>query len=108
MSSSCCSEAFLRPAFISDDPKSVEAAYRVVGTKVTDSRRFTCHDEDTFEKLFGTGVRLKDITIERAEEPVTATIGKYLPLLSSLKAKGRTLSGESFFTDVSPQEKILT
>ncbi|WP_457663185.1 hypothetical protein [Sinorhizobium medicae] len=39
--------------------------------------------EDHFEQLFGAGVRLKGVTIEMTDEPITWGIEKYIPWLPS-------------------------
>ena len=61
------------------DPKTVTPVYRVVGTPIPSSSKYTYDVEDKFEELFGEGVALKDITIETTNEPVTDIIETYLP-----------------------------
>jgi hypothetical protein len=39
---------------------------------------------DHFEELFGKGVRLKEITLEMTDAPVTQAVDQYLPWLASL------------------------
>jgi hypothetical protein len=51
--------------------------------------------EDRFEEYFGKGVRLKDITIEIADEPVTWEIGKTLSWIEKLKNNKERLSGST-------------
>lgn len=41
-------------------------------------------EEDNFEELFGQGVRLKEITVEMTDDPVTREIERYLPWLPEL------------------------
>lgn len=61
------------------DPKTVTPVYRVSGTPIPNSRNYKYTVEDRFEEIFGKGVKLKDITIETTNEPVTWGIEKQLP-----------------------------
>jgi hypothetical protein len=49
---------------------------------------------DNFEELFGKGVKLKEITIEMTDEPVTSSIDGILPWLSSRMSKAGYLGGD--------------
>ena len=49
---------------------------------------------DHFEELFGEGVKLKDITIEMTDEPVTYEVIKWLPWLP--KYYNKMLDGERY------------
>jgi hypothetical protein len=59
------------------DPKSVELVYQSEATRV--SGHFDFKITDNFEKLFGSGVKLKDVTVEMTDEPVTHGIRSCLP-----------------------------
>jgi hypothetical protein len=60
-----------------NDPKSVIEAQ--IWERNKDNGRFYLN-EDRFEELFGPGVKLKDITLEITDEPVTwGVVDKYLP-----------------------------
>ena len=54
-----------------NDPKSVEPVMRIRGGSGYVRREEYKIKEDCFEELFGKGVRLKEITIEMTDEPVT-------------------------------------
>lgn len=52
--------------------------------------------EDNFEKIYGSGVKLKSITIEMTDDPVTNKINRYLPWLD--KYKDQLLDGQRIHT----------
>jgi hypothetical protein len=63
------------------DPKTVQLVYwQQMGTYVGKIEKVT----DNFESIFGKGVKLKDITIEMTDEPVTWQIEKVLGWLDGL------------------------
>lgn len=65
-----------------EDPKTVTVAYKPILERDTDKPGMqfkVVSAEDNMEKLFGKGVRLKDITLEMTTEPVTWGIENYLP-----------------------------
>lgn len=65
------------------DPKTVENLYEMERYDIPD-RRIEIHyrlKKDNFEKAFGKGVRLKSVTIEMVDEPVTSKILDILPWL---------------------------
>lgn len=68
-----------------DDPKSVKAvldmAYRENSKRMPED---IILKQDHFEELFGPGVKLKEITIEMTDDPVTLSIEKFLPWLRAL------------------------
>ena len=77
------------------DPKSVEPVWQ--GEHYDErvghgARRSFRMKTDNFEKIFGSGVKLKEVTIEMTDEPVTWGIEKWLPWLGRLK--GRYLDGQ--------------
>lgn len=76
-----------------NDPKSVEAVYRVTGKPIPSSPDYTYKVEDNFERLFGSGVLLKNMIIETTSEPVTWEIEKYLTWLPSRKNIPGPLAG---------------
>lgn len=70
-----------------DDPKSVTPVYKQDSCRKQDVLPEACKDDpkgsfvtmDRFEELFGEGVRLKDITLEITDEPVTwGVVDRYL------------------------------
>jgi len=73
------------------DPKSVELVY---GGKFDQTTQKFIPVND-FEKLFGTGVHLKSVTIEITDEPVTWNIEKVLGWLSNLETKKARLNGST-------------
>lgn len=60
------------------DPKTVEAVYRISSKIMYPKDDTDLVIEDTLEKTFGKGVRLKDITVEMTDEKVTERIEKWL------------------------------
>lgn len=60
------------------DPKSVETVYRVKRTAIPNSFGYTYEVENNFEEIFGSGVRLKEITIETTDEPAKRVVEEYL------------------------------
>lgn len=82
------------------DPKSVEPVWQgehyneKVGHGARRSFRVAT---DNFEKIFGSGVKLNEVTIEMTDEPVTSGIDNYLPWLETLH--GRYLNGGSTSKD---------
>ncbi len=84
----------LRPQLVTfrniEDPKSVELVY---GSRFNPSTQKT-DPVDDFEGIFGTGVRLKDITVETTDEPITRGIDKVLPWLEELRKKKARLNGK--------------
>lgn len=77
------------------DPKTVTPVYRVSGTPIPNSRNYKYTVEDRFEEIFGKGVKLKDITIETTNEPVTWGIEKHLGWLPSRANTPGALGGSS-------------
>lgn len=75
------------------DPMSVE----MVKGGVFDVEKQKHMPVDRFEELFGEGFRLKAVTVEMTEEPVTWSIEEYLPWLDALQ--GRYLHGGSTSRD---------
>lgn len=80
-----------------NDPKSVERVLDITAGK----SGYATRDEyklrkDRFEELFGEGVRLKEITIEMTEEPVTWEVERWLGWLSEYYSK--RLDGQRFGT----------
>ncbi len=70
-----------------DVSKSVEAVYRVYSKVQYSNDPADLAVEDNFEKIFGSGVRLKDIIIEPTDEPITWGIQKWLPWLKEFYGK---------------------
>jgi hypothetical protein len=66
-----------------DDPKTVTRVLDMEWHGPTTNAMFSIK-ADHFEELFGKGVRLKEITIEMTDEPVTWEIDKYLSWLHEL------------------------
>ena len=64
------------------DPKTVQLVFETEPSDVHGQgglqREFRAKT-DNLEKLFGSGVKLKDITIEITDKPVTRMISRYLP-----------------------------
>lgn len=75
-----------------DDPKTVTPVLEMETGK---GHPYTIKS-DNFEKLFGEGVRLKEITIEMTDKPVTWAVRKYLPWLEGYYS--RRLDGNRFGT----------
>ena len=75
-----------------DDPKSV-GLVRGSRFDIETQKSFPVND---FEKLFGVGVQLKKITIERVKEPVTWQVSNYLKWLPDYYNK--RLDGNRFGT----------
>ena len=63
------------------DPKSV----RLVKGGEFDVAQQKYIPVDNFEKIFGSGVKLKGVTVEMTDEPVTWEIEKWLPWLENLR-----------------------
>jgi hypothetical protein len=69
-----------------NDPRTVKNIYETGWCLENDSNG-TCIKEgfhvkaDRFEEMFGMGVRLKEVTIEMTDDPVTRDVQKYLPWL---------------------------
>lgn len=92
-----------------NDPKTVAVAYKPVTEETGNGlERRVIGAEDHMAELFGPGVRLKDITIEMTDEPVTWGIGKILNWVDDQKIKGGTLSGKAFFQSIPSPEQVLT
>ena len=73
-----------------NDPKSVTLIYK--NPKSSQGKTNVNH----FEKLFGTGVKLKDITLKITDEPITwGEVDKWLPWLNDYKNRGARLSGSN-------------
>jgi hypothetical protein len=83
------------------DPKSVEAVLQVRQEEVVlPTRHYTSYVvDDHFEKIFGSGVKLKDITIEMTRDPITHEVDKWLHWLN--KINGGYLDGQ--FTGGGPE-----
>lgn len=65
-----------------NDPRSVTAVYQTswMDDPADSSERIAIVKEDNFEKVFGKGVRLKDITVEITDEKVTrGEVVEHLP-----------------------------
>ena len=86
-----------------DDPKTVQSLLSIEGCYAgrSDEVEAKCDEigpyvtENNLEKYFGEGVRLKDITIEITDEPVTqGVVDEYLPWLK--KYGGSYISGKSY------------
>lgn len=73
------------------DPKTVTLLREEAFFPVRDKKE----PIDNFEELFGAGVKLKGITVEITDEPVTWGIEKVLPWLSDLSIKGASLNGST-------------
>jgi hypothetical protein len=77
-----------------DDPKTIENIRR------PDMNMSEIQQEDPrrpiidFESAFGSGVNLKEVTIEMTDDPVTQGIEKYLPWVPTIG--GGNLAGEPF------------
>lgn len=78
------------------DPKSIELVYQSEAINVQNQANYDYKITDNFEKLFGAGVKLKDITIEMTDEDVTWDVGKYLVWLGQYY--DQRLDGERFGT----------
>jgi hypothetical protein len=80
------------PTFVTfkdtNDPKSVELVYGGKFDKAT--QKFIPVDD--FDKIYGRGVRIKEVTIEMTDEPVMWKIEKVLGWLE--RAKGGYLDGQ--------------
>lgn len=76
--------------------KSVELVYQSERIGIANQMAGEYRITDDFEKLFGKGVKIKDVTIEMTEEPVTAVLGKYLSWLNQYY--NQRLDGERFGT----------
>jgi hypothetical protein len=63
------------------DPNSVELVYRQKTINTQNQAHFDYEVTDNFEEIFGEGVRLKEITVETTDEPVTWSVEKWLPWL---------------------------
>ncbi len=69
-----------------NDPKTVTVAYKPI-TKVKDAPGYQYEVvgvEDYLPELFGTGVSLKNITIEMTDENITKKVAKYLKQLHAV------------------------
>ena len=78
------------------DPKTVTLAYGVKMTSVPNQAENQYDYDDHLEELFGKGVKLKDVTIEMTDEPVTWGIEKHLGWLAQYHNK--RLDGERYGT----------
>jgi hypothetical protein len=65
------------------DPKTVENLLDMKQCASPGTHRMNsmCIEKDHFEEAFGTGVRLKSVTIEMTKDPVTWGVEKWLPWL---------------------------
>lgn len=81
------------------DPKTVEMLLEVKpceGQPAAQKDRQYCVYNDRFEEAFGEGVRLKSISIEMTDEPVTEVIYTVIPPIENVKDKyldGQFLGG---------------
>jgi len=66
-----------------NEPKTIEDVYARPRTITPENRVLA--KRDPFEVAFGEGVKLKDITIEITDDPVTTAIVRVLPWLSTLR-----------------------
>lgn len=64
------------------DPKTIKLALDLDNESKAPFRQFVSADH--FEELFGDGVRLKEITIELTDEPVTWGIKEVLPVFGNI------------------------
>lgn len=78
------------------DPLSIELVMKWKSKKTPPYPQSYLLEEDNFEKLFGVGVKLKEITIEMTDEPVTESVLQKLPWLPEYF--NRRLDGERFGT----------
>lgn len=76
------------------DPKSVELVHQSESVRVPAQAHFDFKITDNFEKLFGKGVKLKDVIVEMTDEPVTFEIENFLPWLP--KYYNQRLDGQRF------------
>lgn len=67
------------------DPKSIELVYQNMPVNVQNQSHFDYAVTDRFEELFGKGVKLKEITFEMTDDPVTLGIDKVLGWLAGLE-----------------------
>lgn len=77
------------------DPKSVELVYQSQAISVPNQADYDFKITDNLKRLFGAGVKLKDITIEMTDEPVTWRIEKYLNWLTEIESKKARLNGNT-------------
>lgn len=68
-----------------DEPTSVRLVYDQTYTGKFGDKLPSFDITDNFETVFGEGVKLKNVTIQMADEPVTHKIDKWLPWLPSRK-----------------------
>ncbi|MFA7276427.1 MAG: hypothetical protein WC043_06470 [Pseudobdellovibrionaceae bacterium] len=61
------------------DPKTVTLAYGVKMTSVPNQAENQYDYDDHLEELFGKGVKLKEVTVEMTDDPVTREVSRYLP-----------------------------
>ena len=61
------------------DPKTVELVYQSERIRIANQMADEYKITDNFEKLFGKGVKIKDVIIEMTDENVTRKISDYLP-----------------------------
>ncbi|MBL8637484.1 MAG: hypothetical protein JNN09_03190 [Alphaproteobacteria bacterium] len=77
------------------DPKSIELVYRSERIRIPNQMEDDYKITDNFEKLFGKGVKIKDVTIEMTDEDITWGIDSYLAWLSDLANKQARLNGST-------------
>ncbi len=79
------------------DPKTIEPVMDIKmqdDTNIPESERKAVVNADNFSKLFGSGVKLKEIVVETTKEPVTVKVETSLPWL--VEHQNKTLSGERY------------
>lgn len=82
-----------------NDPKSITLAYHATPYEVrdkNDNKEIKYKVEDNLEKLFGKGVRLQSITMERTEEPIVWIVKNYISWLPDYYSK--LLDGRNIHT----------
>lgn len=89
-----------------NDPKTVEYAYGRVYCTIRDKNctRGAPYQLDRLEEIYGQGVRIKEVTIEMTDEPVTWEITRWLPWLSRLKSG--YLSGKRSSFGLMPKDQL--
>lgn len=71
-----------------NDPTSVELVYKTARIQNKDEWTNPSYEAtDNFERLFGKGVRLKRVTLEMTDDPVTTGVLKWLPWLPEYRNK---------------------
>ncbi len=90
-----------------NNPKTIKPLLEMEEDQNPDHTGIFVIKADHFEELLGVGVKLKEITIEMTDEPITSKIKSLLPWLLERKGAKGYLGGESIYPYKDPTRTYL-